>query len=79
MGLGGALYSGVSGIRAHQNMLDVIGNNLANINTYGYKSSRLLFSDLLSQTMSSGGNGNPMQVGKGVNIGSISSNVRSHQ
>jgi len=74
MGLGGALYSGVSGIRAHQNMLDVIGNNLANINTYGYKSSRLLFSDLLSQTMSSGKSGNPMQIGKGVNIGSISSN-----
>jgi len=74
MGLGGALYSGVSGIRAHQNMLDVIGNNLANINTYGYKSSRLLFSDLLSQTMSSGNNGNPMQVGKGVKVGSASSN-----
>jgi flagellar hook protein FlgE len=74
MGLGGALYSGVSGIRAHQNMLDVIGNNLANINTYGYKSSRLLFSDLLSQTMSNGNNGNPMQVGKGVKIGNISSN-----
>ena len=74
MGLGGALYSGVSGIRAHQNMLDVIGNNLANINTYGYKSSRLLFSDLLSQTMSSGKSGNPMQIGKGVSIGSVSSN-----
>ena len=74
MGLGGALYAGVSGIRAHQNMLDVIGNNLANINTYGYKSSRLLFSDLLSQTMSSGGNGNPMQIGKGVKVGSASSN-----
>ena len=74
MGLGGALYAGVSGIRAHQNMLDVVGNNLANINTYGYKSSRLLFSDLLSQTMASGNNGNPMQVGKGVKIGSTSSN-----
>ena len=74
MGLGGALYSGVSGIRAHQNMLDVIGNNLANINTYGYKSSRLLFSDLLSQTMSNGNSGNPMQVGKGVKVGNISSN-----
>ena len=74
MGLGGALYSGVSGIRAHQNMLDVIGNNLANINTYGYKSSRLLFSDLLSQTVSNGNNGNPMPVGKGVKVGNISSN-----
>jgi len=74
MGLGGALYAGVSGIRAHQNMLDVIGNNLANINTYGYKSSRLLFSDLLSQTLATGSNGNPMQVGKGVKIASITSN-----
>lgn len=74
MGLGGALYSGVSGIRAHQNMLDIIGNNLANINTYGYKSSRLLFSDLLSQTIAIGTNGNPMQVGKGVKFASITSN-----
>ncbi len=74
MGLGGALYSGVSGIRAHQSMLDIIGNNLANINTYGYKSSRLLFSDLLSQTMAIGANGNPMQVGKGVKFASITSN-----
>ncbi len=74
MGLGGALYSGVSGIRAHQNMLDIIGNNLSNINTYGYKSSRVLFSDLLSQTLSNGNSGNPMQVGKGVKMGNISSN-----
>ena len=73
MGLGGALYAGVSGIRAHQNMLDIVGNNLANINTYGYKSSRLLFSDLLSQTMSNGSN-NPLQVGKGVKVASTTSN-----
>ena len=73
MGLGGALYAGVSGIRAHQNMLDIVGNNLSNINTYGYKSSRLLFSDLLSQTMSNG-SGNPLQVGKGVKIASTTSN-----
>ena len=74
MGLGGALNSGVSGIRLHQSMLDVIGNNLANVNTYGYKSSRLLFADLLSQTLSNGKGGNPMQVGKGVTTGSITSN-----
>lgn len=74
MGLGGALNSGVTGIRLHQNMLDVIGNNLANVNTYGYKSSRLLFADLLSQTLANGKGGNPMQVGKGVTIGSITSN-----
>ena len=74
MGLGGALNSGVSGIRLHQNMLDIIGNNLANVNTYGYKSSRLLFADLLSQTVATGKGGNPMQVGKGVTVGSITSN-----
>ncbi len=73
MSLGGALYSGVSGVRAHQSMLDLIGNNLANINTYGYKSSRLLFSDLISQTLAIGANGDPMQVGKGVKFASISS------
>ncbi len=73
MGLSSALYSGISGIRAHQSMLDIIGNNLANINTYGYKSSRLLFSDMLSQTIAIGSNGNPMQVGKGVKLANISS------
>lgn len=72
MGLGGALYAGVTGIRSHQSWLDVIGNNLSNINTYGYKSSRLLFSDLISQDKGSGGV-NPMQIGMGVKIGSISS------
>ncbi|MBE7445070.1 MAG: flagellar hook-basal body complex protein [Planctomycetia bacterium] len=77
MGFGGALYSGVSGIRAHQRMLDIIGNNLANINTYGFKSSRLLFSDMLSQTMAIGANGNTMQVGKGVKFASISSDFRT--
>ncbi|OOP56971.1 MAG: hypothetical protein AYP45_06000 [Candidatus Brocadia carolinensis] len=73
MGLSSALYSGISGIRAHQSMLDIIGNNLANINTYGYKSSRLLFSDMLSQTIATGSNGNAMQVGKGVKLANISS------
>jgi len=71
MGLSGALSSGVTGIRLHQNMLDIIGNNLANVNTYGYKSSRMLFADLLSQSMPNG-SGNSMQVGKGVGVGSIS-------
>lgn len=77
MSLGGALYSGVSGIRAHQSMLDIIGNNLANINTYGYKSSRLLFSDMLSQTLAIGANGAMMQVGKGVKFASISSDFKT--
>jgi len=47
-----ALLAGVSGLRAHQEMLDVVGNNLANSNTTGFKSQRLRFSDLVYQTLS---------------------------
>ena len=45
-----SLLAGVSGLRAHQQLLDVVGNNLANINTIGYKAQRLRFADLLSET-----------------------------
>ena len=41
-----SLYSGVSGMKVHQTKMDVIGNNIANVNTYGFKSSRASFSDL---------------------------------
>ena len=46
-----ALSSGVTGLLAHQKMLDVAGNNLANVNTTAFKSSRVSFSDLLGQTL----------------------------
>ena len=46
-----AMYSGVSGLRAHEEMLDIIGNNIANVNTVGYKSSNTEFADVLSQTI----------------------------
>ncbi len=73
-----SLYSGVSGLSAHQTKMDVIGNNIANVNTYGYKSSRVTFADIYYQNVRNatsgsatiGGN-NPSQVGYGVTIGSI--------
>ncbi|MBQ3337930.1 MAG: flagellar hook protein FlgE, partial [Selenomonadaceae bacterium] len=48
-----SLFSGVSGIKVHQTRMDVIGNNIANINTIGFKSSRTTFSDMLSQVQRS--------------------------
>lgn len=66
-----ALYSGVTGIRAHQTRMDVIGNNIANVNTIGFKSSRVSFTDVFTQTLSSGSQRtNPMQIGLGVGVGS---------
>lgn len=73
-----SLYSGVSGLKVHTTRMDVIGNNIANINTIGYKSSRTTFSDMLSQIQSSAaaptdnlGGVNAKQIGLGVNVESI--------
>jgi flagellar operon protein len=74
-----SMFSGVSGLRNHQTRMDVIGNNIANVNTNGYKSSRVTFQDMLSQTLKSGtapnttgtGGSNPSQVGLGMVVGSI--------
>jgi flagellar hook protein FlgE len=63
----------LSGLNANQQKLNVIGNNLANLNTIGYKSSSVTFSDLVSQSVG-GTSVNPMQVGLGVTTGSISPN-----
>ncbi len=78
-----SLFSGISGLRAHQTMLDVTGNNIANVNTTGYKSSQALFSDTLSQLVSAAGapqNGiggtNPAQIGLGVRTAGISTNFQ---
>ena len=46
-----SLYSGVSGMRGFQTKLDVIGNNIANVNTIGFKGGRVMFKDILSQTV----------------------------
>lgn len=79
-----SMYSGVSGLRSHQTKMDVIGNNIANVNTIGYKSQRVTFSEVFSQTVQAGtgaseatgrGGRNPMQVGLGVSVGSIDSKM----
>jgi flagellar hook protein FlgE len=67
----GSFSAGLSGLNANGTYLSVIGNNLANINTVGYKSSVVTFSDLVSQTVG-GESLDPMQVGLGVTTGSIS-------
>jgi flagellar hook protein FlgE len=76
-----SLYSGISGLRAHQSMLDVTGNNIANVNTAGYKASATQFQDTLSQlTQGAGGpqagvgGTNPAQIGLGVQVAGISTN-----
>jgi len=73
-----SLFSGVSGLKNHQTRMDVIGNNISNVNTYGFKSSRVTFQDMLSQTMSGAakpeenkGGVNPKQVGLGMTVASI--------
>lgn len=76
-----SLYSGISGLRAHQTMLDATGNNIANVNTTGFKSSSVQFQDTLSQLTqgattpgADNGGGNPAQVGLGVQVAGISTN-----
>ncbi|GGF80277.1 flagellar basal-body rod protein FlgG [Paenibacillus albidus] len=74
-----SMYSGVSGMRGFQTKLDVIGNNIANVNTIGFKSGRVMFKDIMSQTVSGvtapnddgQGGVNAKQIGLGVSIGSI--------
>lgn len=72
-----SMFAGVSGLRSHQVMMDVVGNNIANVNTAGYKGSSVTFADTLSQTQrpaagpGTGGGLNPTQVGLGVRLGGI--------
>jgi flagellar hook protein FlgE len=76
-----SLFSAISGLRANQTMLDVTGNNIANANTVGFKSSNIVFQDTLSQMLTGGSAGvagagnpggtNPIQVGLGVQVGGI--------
>ncbi len=74
MGVSSSLYSGVSGLNANGNAMSVIGNNIANANTVGFKSSRAIFGDLLSSQIS--GSGGISQVGRGVGL-SIVDNIFS--
>lgn len=73
-----SMFSGVSGLRAHQSKMDVIGNNIANVNTFGYKAGRATFKESIYQTLGGSSDGtetfggkNPKQVGYGSQIGSI--------
>lgn len=79
-----SLFSGVSGLKTHQIRMDVIGNNIANVNTTAFKSSSMVFSDLISQTTqrASGPNAatgtggiNARQIGLGVKSGAINTNI----
>jgi len=73
-----SFYSGISGLRNFQTKLDVVSNNIANVNTVGFKSSRVMFQDIMSQTLQGAtapaaprGGVNPKQVGLGATISSI--------
>ena len=76
-----SMFAAVSGLRTHQNRMDVISNNIANVNTYGFKAGRATFKESIYQNMYSSSEGNevmggqnPSQIGYGSQIGSISVN-----
>lgn len=81
-----SLYSGVSGMKVHQSKMDVIGNNIANVNTVGFKSSQVTFSDVLYQTSAAASGPdentgragvNPKQIGLGANFASVKTTMDS--
>lgn len=72
-----SMFSGVSGLKGHQTRMDVIGNNIANVNTTGFKASRVTFADMISQNLSGAsapqgtiGGVNPKQIGLGMSVAS---------
>ena len=73
-----SMFSAVSGLRAHQLRMDAIGNNIANVNTVGYKANRVTFQEVFNQTLRGAGSPqaglggtNPQQVGLGINVASM--------
>lgn len=75
-----SMFSAISGLRSHQTMMDVVGNNIANINTNGFKSSTVVFSEVLSQTVrgagaatATSGGSNPAQIGLGSRVSAVTS------
>lgn len=73
-----SMFSAVSGLRAHQTRMDVIGNNIANVNTVGFKGSRVTFQEVFSQTIKGAGSPqdgrggtNPQQIGLGIDVSSM--------
>ena len=78
MALTGAMSAGISGLKTHMEALNVVGNNVANVNTYGYKAGRVTFKESIYSTQSAGsagtdvvGSTNPKQTGYGCSIGTI--------
>ena len=78
----GSMYAAVSGLKTHMDALNVIGNNIANVNTFGYKSTRYTFNEALYSNVRAGSNGtselggrNPAQNGYGCSIGTIDLNM----
>ena len=78
----GAMYAAIGGLKSHMTKLNVIGNNVANVNTYGYKAQRMTFQESIYTTSKSGSNGgvtmggnNPSQIGYGCSVGSIDLNM----
>ena len=74
----GAMYAAIAGLKTHMQNLNIIGNNIANVNTYGYKASRAVFKTSLYTTLSGGSNGttvmggtNPSQIGYGSTVSSV--------
>ncbi|MDR2356122.1 MAG: flagellar hook-basal body complex protein, partial [Clostridiales Family XIII bacterium] len=74
----GSMYSAVSGLQSHQTKMDVVGNNIANVNTYGYKANRATFADVFystrraaSQPNANQGGTNPSQLGYGAKVSTI--------
>ena len=78
----GAMYAAISGLKAHMNALNVIGNNISNVNTNAYKSARYTFSEALYTSVRSGSDGegtagghNPAQIGYGSSVGTIDTDM----
>ena len=73
-----SLYAGVSGIKNHQTKLDILGNNIANINTIGFKGSRLTFADTFNLTINSNQvSNNQFRNGKQIGLGVGTSSVQN--
>ncbi|MDX9977791.1 MAG: flagellar hook-basal body complex protein [Candidatus Cloacimonadales bacterium] len=78
-----SLYSGITGVKNQQAQMDVISNNIANVNTTGFKSNRITFADALSETVSGArgtagnfGGANPVQIGRGSVVSSVDTNYK---
>ena len=84
MAMTGAMSAGIAGLKAHMDALNVVGNNVANVNTYGYKAGRVTFRESIYATQSVGSAGtdtvggtNPRQIGYGCSVGTIDLNMSS--